>query len=51
LFNLKDQKGQIENLRAMRSAYRTSFELYSQQQKLALAQGIKQAFQVIEVEI
>ena len=51
LFNLKDQKGQIENLRAMRSAYRTSFELYSQQQKLALAQRIKQAFQVIEVEI
>jgi tetratricopeptide (TPR) repeat protein len=51
LFNLKDRKGQIENLRAMRSAYRTSFELYSQQQKLALAQGIKQAFQVIEVEI
>jgi tetratricopeptide (TPR) repeat protein len=51
LFNFKDQKGQIENLRAMRSAYRTSFELYSQQQKLALAQGIKQAFQVIEVEI
>jgi SNF2 family DNA or RNA helicase len=51
LFNLKDQKGQVENLRARRSAYRTSFELYSQQQKLALAQGIKQAFQVIEVEI
>jgi len=51
LFNLKDRKGQIENLHAMRSAYRTSFELYSQQQKLALAQGIKQAFQVIEVEI
>ncbi len=51
LFNLKDRKDQIENLRAMRSAYRTSFELYSQQQKLALAQGIKQAFQVIEVEI
>ena len=51
LFNLKDRKGQIENLRGMRSAYRTSFELYSQQQKLALAQGIKQAFQVIEVEI
>ena len=51
LFNLKDQKGQVENLRARRSAYRTSFELYNQQQKLALAQGIKQAFQVIEVEI
>ncbi|MEG4271980.1 MULTISPECIES: tetratricopeptide repeat protein [unclassified Microcoleus] len=51
LFNLKDQKGQIENLRAMRSAYRTSFELYSQQQKQALAQGIKQAFQIIDVEI
>ena len=31
LFNLKDQKGQVENLRARRSAYRTSFELYSQQ--------------------
>ncbi|PSB54142.1 serine/threonine protein kinase [filamentous cyanobacterium Phorm 6] len=51
LFNLKDQKGQVENLRAMRSAYRTSFELYSQQQKQALAQGIKQAFQIIDVEI
>lgn len=51
LFNLKDRKGQIENLRGMRSAYRTSFELYGQQHKLALAQGIKQAFQVIEVEI
>lgn len=51
LFNLKDQKGQVENFRAMRSAYRTSFELYSQQQKQALAQGIKQAFQIIDVEI
>ncbi|MEK0178401.1 protein kinase domain-containing protein [Microcoleus anatoxicus] len=51
LFNLKDRKGQIENLREMRSAYRTSFELYSQQQKFALAQGIKQAFQVIDVEM
>ncbi len=51
LFNIKDQKGQVENLRAMRSAYRTTVELYGQQHKLTLAQGIKQAFQVIGAEI
>ncbi|MCC3582695.1 protein kinase [Microcoleus sp. PH2017_30_WIL_O_A] len=51
LFNLKDQKGQVENFRAMRSAYRKAVELYGQQHKLALAQRIKQAFQVIGAEI
>jgi eukaryotic-like serine/threonine-protein kinase len=51
LFNLKDQQGQVENFRAMRSAYRKAVELYCQQHKLALAQGIKQAFQVIGAEI
>jgi hypothetical protein len=51
LFNIKDQKGQVENFRAMRSAYRKAAELYSQQQKYALAQAIKQAFQAIDSEI
>jgi eukaryotic-like serine/threonine-protein kinase len=51
LFNIKDQEGQVENFRAMRLAYRKAAELYSQQQKYALAQAIKQAFQAIGSEI
>lgn len=51
LFNIKDQEGQVENFRAMRSAYRKAAELYSQQQKYALAQAIKQAFQAIGSEL
>lgn len=51
LLNIKTGNGEVENFRALWSAYRKAIELYGLQQKMGLAQGIKQAFQAIEVEI
>lgn len=51
LLNIKNQDGQVENLREMWSAYRQAIELYAQQQKDDLAQAIKQAFQAVEIEL
>ncbi|MBC1241623.1 serine/threonine-protein kinase [Nostoc sp. 2RC] len=50
LLNIKDQYGQVENFREILSSYRKAAELYTQQQKQPLAQGIKQAFQAIGVD-
>lgn len=51
LLNIKGQDGHVKNFREMWSAYRKAVELYEQQQKSDLAQAIKQAFQVVEVEL
>jgi tetratricopeptide (TPR) repeat protein len=51
LLNSKSQDGHVENFTKMWSAYRKAAELYAQQQKYALAEGIKQAFQVVGVEL
>lgn len=51
LLNIRSQDGHVENFREIWSAYRKAAELYPQQQKYALAQGIKQAFQVVGVEL
>ena len=51
LLNIRSQDGHVENFKEMWSAYRKATELYAQQQKYALAQGIKQAFQVVGVEL
>lgn len=50
LLNIRGQEGQVENFREMWSAYRQTAELYTDQQKYPLAQGIKQAFQIIGVD-
>ena len=49
LLNIKDRDGQVENFREILSSYRKATELYIQQQKHPLAQGIKQAFQAVGV--
>ncbi len=51
LLNIKSLDGHVENFREMWSAYRKAVELYAQQEKYALAQGIKQAFQVVGVDL
>lgn len=51
LLNIKGQDGNVKNFREMWSAYRKAVELYSQQQKYDLAQAVKQAFQVVGVEL
>lgn len=51
LLNIKGQDGNVKNFRQMWSAYRKAVELYSQQQKYDLAQAVKQAFQVVGVEL
>lgn len=51
LLNIKNQDGQVQSYREMMSAYRKAVDLYEQQQKLALAQGIKQAFQAIGLSL
>lgn len=51
LLNIRSGDGHAENFREIWSAYRKAAELYAQQQKYALAQDIKQAFQVVEVEL
>lgn len=50
LLNIKDQDGQLENFREILSSYRKAAELYTQQQKHPLAQGIKQAFQAVGID-
>ncbi|ABA25089.1 serine/threonine protein kinase with TPR repeats (plasmid) [Trichormus variabilis ATCC 29413] len=49
LLNIKDQDGQVENFREILSSYRKAVELYTEQQKHPLAQGIKQVFQAVGV--
>lgn len=51
LLNLKNQDGQVENFREMLSAYRKARELYTVQQKPALAAGIQQAFQLVGMSL
>lgn len=51
LLNIRSGDGHVENFREIWSAYRKAAELYAQQQKYALAQDIKQAFQMVEVEL
>lgn len=51
LLNIKSQDGSVKNFREMWLAYRKAVELYSQQQKFASAQVIKQAFQAVSVEL
>ncbi|MFM6025573.1 MAG: tetratricopeptide repeat protein, partial [Dolichospermum sp.] len=51
LLNLKNQDGQAENFREMLSAYRKARELYTVQQKPALAAGIQQAFQLVGMSL
>ncbi len=50
LLNIKDRDGQVENFREILLSYRKATELYTQQKKHHLAQGIKQAFQAIGIE-
>ena len=50
LLNIKDNNGQVENFREILSAYRKAAGLYNQQQKVALCQGIKQAFLAVGIE-
>ena len=51
LLNIKSQDGQVENSRQMLSTYSKAIELYAQTQKLSQAAAIKQAFQLIGVNI
>jgi eukaryotic-like serine/threonine-protein kinase len=51
LLNIKNQDGRVENFREMLSAYRKANELYTQQQKHSLAADIKQAFQLIGMNL
>jgi serine/threonine protein kinase len=51
LLNIKSQDGSVKNFREMWIAYRKAVELYSQQQKFALAQTVKQAFEAVGVEL
>ena len=51
LLNIKSQDGQVENSRQMLSTYSKAMELYAQTQKLSQAAAIKQAFQLIGVNI
>ncbi len=44
LLNIRGQDDQVENFREMWSAYRKAADLYAQQQKHPLAQGIQQTF-------
>ncbi|QFS51395.1 serine/threonine-protein kinase [Nostoc sphaeroides] len=51
LLNISNKNGQVENFREMLSAYRKANELYTQQQKHSLAAEIKQAFQLIGMNL
>ena len=51
LLNIRDRDGQVENFREIWSAYCKAAEFYTQQHKHDLAQVIKQAFQVVGVEL
>lgn len=51
LLNIKGQDGQVENCREMLSAYSKATELYAKEQKLPMNVGIKQAFQLVGLQI
>ncbi|MBO1350295.1 MAG: protein kinase [Hormoscilla sp. GUM202] len=51
LLQLRNPDGHVLNLREIRSAYHRAAQLYAQQQKHALSQAIKQAFQLIGVDL
>ena len=51
LLHLRNPDGQVLNFRQIRSAYSQAAQLYAQQQKPALSQAIKQAFQLIGVDL
>jgi eukaryotic-like serine/threonine-protein kinase len=51
LLNLKDDEGQIEEVRKMMVAYRRAIELYEQQRQGTVVQGIRKAFQTAGVDL
>lgn len=51
LLNINNKDGQVENFREILSAYCKANELYTQQQKHSLAADIKQAFQLIGMNL
>jgi len=51
LLQIRNPDGHVLNLREIRSAYYQAVQLYTQQQKLALSQAIKQAFHLIGVDL
>ncbi|MDB9307923.1 hypothetical protein PN471_04535 [Aphanizomenon sp. CS-733/32] len=51
MLNIKSQDGQVENCREMLSAYSKAAELYAKEQKLPMNVGIKQAFQLVGLQI
>lgn len=51
LLNIRNPDGHVLNFRQIRSAYSQAAQLYAQQQKHALSQAIKQAFQLIGIDL
>ncbi|MBD2456693.1 protein kinase [Nostoc sp. FACHB-87] len=51
LLNIKNQDGQVENLREMLSVYRKASELYTHQQKSSFATSIQQSFQLVGMNL
>lgn len=51
LLNIRNSDGKVENIRELLSVYRLAAKLYEQQHKPDLSQAVKQAFQIIEIEL
>lgn len=48
---MRNSDNEVEDLRGLLSAYRQAYELYRQQNKIKLAQDIKQKFQLVGIEL
>ncbi|NEQ41756.1 MAG: hypothetical protein F6K40_38465, partial [Okeania sp. SIO3I5] len=51
LLNIKNGRGEIQNLQSMQLAYGKALELYKQQDKLTLANLIKHTFQIVGIAL
>lgn len=51
LHHIRNNSGLIENYPKVLATYRQAIQLYERQNKLTLAQGIKQAFQVLGLQL